>query len=206
MPRFPRRENEVAALARAMIAGYTANPSVFPHADLAGLTNTYDIYKSFRKGADCFMALAHMKTEAKDQALAELAEKMRVELKQSEVDTVADPEALKLIHWGERAAAQPQRKPGQPRDFEAVRQGRGTVAVDWKSPGSGPHGTVRTYVVFRRQADATGHMGPWEQAALTPDTALELTGQPTNTQLEYRVTAFNLTGPGPPSNTAGVVL
>ena len=36
MPRFPKKEADVVALADATIAGYTASPGDFPSADLAG--------------------------------------------------------------------------------------------------------------------------------------------------------------------------
>ncbi len=39
---FPKQETDILSLANAMIAGYTENPSLFPHADLAALETATD--------------------------------------------------------------------------------------------------------------------------------------------------------------------
>ena len=44
MPKFPRREAEVIALADEMIAGYLANPGLFPSANVSAMQNARSLY------------------------------------------------------------------------------------------------------------------------------------------------------------------
>ena len=135
MPSFPRREAEVIELADEMIAGYLANPSVFPSSDVSAVQGgraAYTMAKEAQVAAQAQLALA---TEMKQHKLDRLEETMHLQLRKSEVDTVANPEELKLIGWGPKSQPTPSDRPGQPRSLEAVNQGRGTLHLDWKRPG-----------------------------------------------------------------------
>ena len=207
MAEVPRRESDVLALANAMVDGYTAYPAEFPNSDVATLTTVREDYKSARLTQICMVAAAKLATDEKDVKLEALADLMRVQLEQSEVDVAANPDALRLIGWGPEAPGQPSRPPGQPRALAAADQGPGTLVLDWKPPAPGPAGPVRTYVVERReQPVGGGAFSAWQQvgASLTPEA--HLTNQPRNQQLEYRVRAVNLAGQGKPSNTLACVL
>ena len=207
MATFPRRESDVLALANAMLDGYAAHPGDFPNADALTLITLREEYKSARLLQICVIAMAKLATDEKDAKLDALADLMRVQLEQSEVDTAGKPEELRLIGWGPEAPAQPSRPPGQPRALEAVDQGPGTLELDWKPPAPGPVGPVRTYVVERREQPAGGGaFSKWQQVGASLTTEAHLTNQPRGQQLEYRLIAVNVAGEGTPSNTVAVVL
>lgn len=206
MPKFPIRESEVLALAEGMIAGYTDNPTVFPSANPTELQTKLDAYHTARTEQMELQAKAVMATEHKDNALRALEEFMTTQLRQSEVDTKVDPAALNLIGWGPKKVAQPTDPPGQPRLLEAVVQGQTSILLDWKAPQRGTGGMVRTYIIERREASASGIFGEWHQAAIALETEAHLTDQPRGVQLEYRVYGVNVGGNSAPSNTAAAVL
>ena len=99
------------------------------------------------------------------------------------------------------------RTPGQPRNLESVIQGAGTLFLDWKAPARGSGGTVRTYIIKRREQPAGGgEFGSWSQVGIAIESETSLTNQPRGPQLEYRVKAVNVGGESIPSNTVAVVL
>jgi len=197
----------VVALGDAMIAGYTANPGVFPNANVAALQLVRDGYQGAKDAQLAALAQAQLATESKDGALDGLEVCMKMQLKQSEVDTDDNPEQLELIGWGPKAPAQPTDPPGQPRALESVNEGPGSLQLDWKGPARGTGGPVRTYIVQRReQAEGGGEFGGWAQISVALETEIALIAQPRNQQLEYRVIAINAGGESVPSNTVAVVL
>ncbi len=203
---FPKREADAVALADAMIAGFQQNPTVFTHADVPGmqaLRATYQTKKNEQLDAE---AKAQLMTEAKEQALVVLEDLMKIQLRQSEVDTSDDPVKLAMIGWGPKAPAQPSNAPGQPRNLDPVVQGPSTVFLDWKQPAPGPGGRVRTYLIERREQVSAGAFNEWHQVAIALEHNSTLTEQPRNIQLEYRIIAVNNGGNSLPSNTAAVVL
>ena len=214
MPDFPKREDEIIRQAKDMIAGYTAHPGVFTHANLPGLDSALAAYNAAKTGQIQKRAEAQMATEQKAERLSELVALMRVELKQSEVDTADDPEQLELIRWAPRATAKPVDAPGQPRELRSDLETGDIVRLVWRSPATGDGGRVRTYVIERRERpesvdDETADdspFSPWRQVELAFDPAITLESQPRGQQLEYRVIALNRGGPSPPSNTVEVVL
>jgi len=214
VPEFPKREDEIIGQARDMIGGYTAHPGVFTHANLAALDSALAAYSDAKAGQTQKRAEAQLATEQKADRLAELVALMRVELKQSEVDTAGDPEQLELIRWAPRATAKPVDAPGQPRELRSDLETGDTVRLVWRSPAAGDGGRVRTYVIERRERpeavdDATADdtaFTPWRQAELAFDPTVTLQAQPRGQQLEYRIIALNRGGPSPPSNTVAVVL
>ena len=187
MPKFPKREADILALANAMLAGYAAHSVDFPsHIGPPVLAMKRFVYISAK--------------------LAALVEKMKAELKKSEVDVGSDSEKLEYIGWGPKASPTPADPPGQPRNLEVVIQEAGTVLLDWKSPARGSGGNVRTYVIKRRQQPEGGEFGKWQQAGVALETEATLVNQPRGLQLEYRVKAINNGGESIPSNTVAVVL
>ncbi len=132
---------------------------------------------------------------------------MGTQLKQSEVDTKADPEKLEYIGWSPKSPAHPANVPGQPRNLETVVQGPGTIFLDWKAPARGSGGPVRTYVIERReQPNGGGEFSAWTQVSIAIESEITLGGQPRGPQMEYRVKAVNGSGESVPSNTVAVVL
>ena len=209
MPRYPAQQAEILALAEAMIGGYTDHAALFPNADALLLQSLRDAYSSAAAAQTDAMAAAHIATEAKQTALAQLHAVIKRQLKQSQIDTAANPENLNYIGWGPRAAARSIETPGQPLSLKSVDEGAGTLLIEWKRPARGSGGPVRTYIIERRElatGQTAGDGGGWQQAAISLETKALLKDQPRGVQLEYRVKAINKTAQSPPSNTIGVVL
>ena len=207
MPEFPRREDAVLVLALAMHNGFEENPTVFTSADPTGLQTMIDNYNGAREMQEQRLAQAKLATQDKETALDALRDFMKVQLKQSEVDVAANLEQLDLIGWGKKAPPQPTDPPGAPRSLETVVQGAGILVLDWKTPARGTGGTVRSYLVERReQPEGGGAFNEWHQAGTVFETEIELRDQPRKIQMEYRVIGMNTGGNGEPSATVPVVL
>ena len=207
MAQFPKAEADVAALVTAMSAGYAAHALDFPSADAIGLGAAHGAYLAAKVAQIDALAAGQVATEAKNIALDALEEFMGTELKKSEVDVGSDSEKLEYIGWGPKAPPSPADLPGQPRNLDPVIQGPGTLFLDWKAPARGSGGTVRTYVIERRdEPSGGGEFGDWAQTGIALETETTLTDQPRGPQLEYRVKAINAGGESIPSNTAAVVL
>lgn len=207
MAQFPKPEADVVALANAMIAGYTAHAADFPSSDSSALAAVVNLYNTAKTSQTDAGAAAQVATETKDLKLDDLEDKMRDELKKSEVDVGSDSEKLEYIGWGPKAPPTPADPPGQPRNLDPVVQGAGTLFLDWKQPARGSGGPVRTYLIERREQPAGGgEFGSWAQVGIAIESEASLTDQPRGQQLEYRVKAVNAGGESIPSNTAAVVL
>ena len=211
MAQFPNAEADIVALASAMIAGYTAHPADFPSmdplTDLVALQAALSGYQTAKIAQTDALAAAQVSTETKELKLDDLEDLMRDELKKSEVDVGSDSEKLEYIGWGPKAPPTPAVTPGQPRNLDPVVQGPGTLFLDWKPPARGSGGTVRTYVIERREQPAGGgEFGSWAQVGIALETETTLMDQPRGPQLEYRIKAVNAGGESIPSNTAAVVL
>ena len=207
MAQFPKAEADISTLAMNMMAGYMTHALDFPSSDAAALNTAYGNYTNAKLAQTDALAAAQVATEAKNTVLDALEELMRDELKKSEVDVGGDSEKLEYIGWGPKAPPSPAATPGQPRNLDPVVQGDDTLFLDWKSPARGSGGTVRTYVIERREQPAGGgEFGSWAQVGIALETEATLSGQPRGQQLEYRIKAVNAGGESIPSNTAAVVL
>ena len=202
MARFPRTEAEVVALAEAMISGLADNAAVYPAppvlpADLTTLISAYTVVKNDSIAAQ---AAAEQATADKDDALEELVDAMKSDIRYAENTVDFDDDKLKLIGWAGKKAATALQPPGQSRLLEAPKQGDGWVFLDWKAPIDG--GTPSAYKVMRRERPA----GTWEEVATAVISEATLVEQPKGKELEYRIVGVNKAGDGEPSNTAMVVL
>ena len=207
MPKFPKREADIASLAYTMIVGYFAHMAEFPSVSPIALFGKYKDYITAKKTQIAAQAVAQVATEQKDEKLNVLVEKMKAELKKSEVDVGSDSEKLEYIGWGPKAPLSPADPPGQPRNLDLVMQGAGTILLDWKTPARGSGGNVRTYVIERRdQPEGGGKFGNWRQVGIAIESESTIMSQPRGVQLEYRVKAVNTDGESTPSNTAAIVL
>ena len=202
MARFPITEADVLALAQAMGSGLAANAAVYPAPPVlpAGLTLLVSAYTTTKNAAIAAQAAAEQATADKDDALEDLVDAMKSDIRYAENTVNYDDDKLKLIGWAGRKAAAPLAVPGQGRLLEAPRQGEGWVFLDWKKPAGG--GRVSAYKVMRRERPA----GPWEEVATAVISEATLVDQPRAKELEYRIIAVNKAGDGEPSNTAMVVL
>ena len=145
-------------------------------------------------------AAAEQATGDKDDALENLIEALKDDIRYAENTVDFDDDKLKLIGWAGRKAPTALQPPGQSRLLEAPKQGAGWVFLDWKAPADG--GKPAAYKVQRRNRPS----GPWENVATAILSEITLVDQPEKTELEYRVIAINKAGEGTPSNTVLVVL
>jgi len=202
MARFPLTEADIAALAQVMISGLTDNAAIYPAPPVApaDLTTLVTAYMAAKNVAIAAQAAAEEATTSKDEALEDLADAMKSDIRYAENTVDFDDDKLKLIGWAGRKAATPLAPPGQARLLEAPKQGEGWVFLDWKAPIDG--GAPVAYKVMRRERPA----GPWEEVATAVISEATLVEQPRGKELEYRIIAVNKAGDGEPSNTAMVVL
>lgn len=202
MARFPRTEPEVLALAEAMEIGLAANVATYPAPFVVplGLNVMRMAYTNAKNALVAAQAAAAQATVDKDDALDDLAEAMKSDLRYAENTVDFDDAKLKLIGWGGRASATALQLPGQARLFEAPKQGEGWVFLDWKAPTDG--GKPAAYKVMRRNRPD----GAWAEVATAVVTEATLVEQPRGIELEYRAIAVNKAGDGEASNTAMVVL
>jgi len=199
---FPKKEAEIAALAEQLWRGLLDNNAVFPappvHPILIRIRKL--IYQSRHDNFLAARAASERATANKDDALENLIEAMKADIRYAENTVDFDDDKLKLIGWSGKKTATPLAVPGQVRQLEAPKQGDGWVFLDWKAPADG--GKPRAYKVQRRVRDS----GAWADVATAIETEVTLVAQPKGIELEYRVIAINKSGVGSPSNTVMVVL
>ena len=202
MPRFPKKEAEIVALAERLWNGLWSNRPIYPtppvHPMLIRVKSM--IYSSRREYLIAKQAAAEEATTAKNEALEELVDAMKADIRYAENTVDFDDHKLKLIGWAGKKTETPLAPPGQARLLEAPKQGDGWVFLDWKAPADG--GKPKTYKVQRRLHSG----GSWENVATAILTEATLVDQPEKQELEYRIIALNKAGEGYPSNTAMVVL
>jgi len=202
MARFPKKEAEIVALAEQLSRGLLDNASIYPQPPvspwLIRIRNM--IYSSRRGEFIAKQAAAEQATTAKDEALEELIEAMKADIRYAENTVDFDDDKLKLIGWAGRKKEMPLVAPGQTRLLEVPKQGKGWVFLDWKAPADG--GKPKAYKVQCRVRDS----GDWKDVATAILTESTLVAQPERTELEYRVIAINKAGEGSESNTVTVVL
>jgi len=201
MARFPRPEPEVIALAEAIIAGLSANTGVYPAPPVSidELTNRLQNYRNAKNEAIAAHAATAKATSSKDEALAELIDSLKSDLRYAENEVNYNDEKLKLLGWSGRAKRYSE-APGQVRNLEASRQEANWVFLNWKRPSDG--GRVTAYKVQRRLRD----QGDWMDVTTALGGQITLRNQPQGEALEYRIVAINISGEGTPSNTVQVVL
>lgn len=189
-----------------MIAGLRANPAVFPDPPYppvyagTGIKWKVSQYNDQREDLLTAKAGAEQATATKDDALQNLIEAMKADIRYAENTVDFDDAKLNLIGWAGKKAKTPLAPPGQTRLLEAPKQGAGWLFLDWKAPADG--GRVSAYKVQRRVSEG----GDWKDIATAILSEITLVDQPEKTQLEYRVIAVNKAGEGPESNTVNVVL
>ena len=202
MPRFPKKEAQIAALAERLSRGLLDNDAIFSqppvHPILIRLGKIN--YQSRHGNYLAAVAAAKQATTDKDQALENLTEAMKSDIRYAENTVNFDDDKLKLIGWAGKKPKTTLAPPGQTRLAEAPKQGAGWVYLDWKAPAEG--GKPSAYKIQRRNRAEDN----WINAGTAILTQATLTDQPRAAKLEYRVIAINKTGDGSPGNTVEVVL
>ena len=199
---FPKKEAQIAALAEQLSRGLLDNNAVFPappvHPILIRIRKLQ--YQSRHDNFLAARAASEQATANKDDALENLTDAMKADIRYAENTVNFDDDKLKLIGWAGKKAPTPLAAPGQVRQLEVPKQGDGWVFLDWKTSVEG--GRVSAYKIQRRERPE----GAWQDVATAILSEITLVEQPKAVELEYRVIAINKSGEGPPSNTVMVVL
>ncbi|KKM00016.1 hypothetical protein LCGC14_1808640 [marine sediment metagenome] len=194
MPRFPKSQAQIAALAEQLWRGLLDNNAIFSqppvHPILIRIRKL--IYQSRHGNFLAAQAAAEQATTNKTEALENLIEALKDDIRYAENTVNFDDDKLKLIGWAGKKAKTPLAVPGQVRMLEAPKQGDGWVFLDWKAPADG--GKPKAYKVQRRVRAG----GDWAGVATAILSEITLVDQPEKTQLEYRVIAINKAGEGQP--------
>ena len=201
MPRFPKSEPEIMALAEWLVIGFTNNSALFPALPVSRmmLIAKKSIFRTKRSETIAAHAAAESAIADKDTAIEELIDALKSDIRYAENTVDFDDDKLKLIGWSGNQTPTALAPPGQVRQLEAPKQGDGWVFLDWKQPTDG--GKVGAYKVQRRERPE----GAWQDVATAIETESTLVDQPKGIELEYRI-AINKSGEGSPSNTVMVVL
>ncbi len=202
MARFPTRENDVAVLAEDLIEGFTQHSEYFPSppATAEELQASYQEYKQARDAALTAAGSAKAAYDLKDEALDDLTDNMKADLKYAEIVANEDEGKLALLKWGGRRSPRTLEQPDRPRDLEVARSGKGWVFLDWKPPLLG--GDVAAYKVQVARPDE----GVWKDVGMSVETELMVNDQERGVDLQFHVIAVNRAGEGGPSNIVRVVL
>jgi hypothetical protein len=202
MARFPTKEAEIAALAERLYRGLLDNNPTFPqppvHPILIRMRKL--TYQSRHNTFMAARAAAEQSIAVKDDALENLIDALKSDIRYAENTVSFDDDKLKLIGWSGNQTPTALAPPGQVRQLEAPKQGDGWVFLDWKAPADG--GKISAYKIQRRQRPE----GAWQDVATAILSEITLVEQPKAVELEYRVIAINKSGEGSPSNTVMVVL
>lgn len=135
----------------------------------------------------------------KDEALEDLADSLRADLKYAEVAVRGEPQKLSRLGWSLRREGTPLAPPGEVRDISIVAEGDTWAILRWKPPVGG--GAVGVYQIQRKREGS-----PWEDIGISTDAEELCSNQPRGVELHYRVFAVNKAGTGQPSATVTVVL
>ncbi len=206
MPRFPKKEAQIAALAEQLWRGLLDNNAIFSqppvHPILIRIRKL--IYQSRHGNFLAAQAAAEQATTNKTEALEELIEALKADIRYAENTVNFDDDKLKLIGWAGKKTPAALLPPGQVRMLEAPKQGNGWVFLDWKAPADG--GKPKAYKVQRRVVGIEPVSDRWEDIATAILSEITLVDQAKAVELEYRVIAVNKAGEGQASNTVMVVL
>ena len=202
MSKFPRREAEVAALARKVIHGLSTATEDFPNppVPIDELQVALDEYRAASEATITADAAAQETYAEKDDALEELTDKIKANIRYAEDAAKKDSEKLTQIGWSARKEKAPLEAPGQVRSLEVLQQGEGWLILDWKHPIDG--GRVSAYRVRCREFEKGG----WHDVAMAIDTEVLLNDQKRGVEIVYEVIAVNKAGLGEPSNIVSVTL
>jgi hypothetical protein len=200
--RFPDTEPEIAALATVLIEGLRSSPEDFPAPPVPSdpLQQSLDLYNEARTAAVAAESAARDRLAAKNRALEQLADNMRLDLKYAEVTAKAAPEKLAMLGWGPRRDPRTLDLPGVVRDLVIKSRGDTWLVLDWKAPTTG--GTPAAYHIERRRRDG----GEWEEIAHAIASEELLTEQEQGVEWEFRVYAENKAGVGERSTVLAVEL
>lgn len=202
MAQFPFKEADIVALADSVLAGLTGHTAIYPNppVEMADFQTAIDSYHQASAALAEANAAKKMATGQKQDALADVKDKLKMQLRYAENVTGFDDNKLNMLGWAGRRD-KTSILPGQVRNLRALEQGTDFVVLDWMAPADG--GRAGAYQILRRDERQSG---VWIGAGISMATKVKLLDQPRHIDMEYRVAALNKTGQGPVSNTVTVVL
>jgi hypothetical protein len=201
MARFPKSEPEIAALAHVVVQGLREAAEDFP----APPVSADDLQTRLERFNTAIAATVTAENRfredhaEKDEALTEVVDGLKADLKYAEVTVRGQPEKLTRLGWGRRRSSSTLRSPGEVRDIAIVSEGDTWAILRWNPPVDG--GAPAFYRIQRRQEGE-----PWKDAGTATITEQLMSNQPRGVELHYRVIAVNKAGDGPPSATVTLVL
>jgi Fibronectin type III domain len=201
MGRFPRSESEIAALALRVVEGLGNAAEEYPNPPVspAELKEKLDAFNAADTGVVAAKTAYLEQHATKDDALEDLVDGLKADLKYAEVAVREDPEKLNALGWRAARRGAALKPPGETRDITIVSEGDTWVILRWNPPIGG--GAVAVYQVERkREGD------PWADVAMSTVTEALLSNQPRGVEFTYRVYAVNKAGIGQPSGIVTVVL
>lgn len=198
---FPRTEAEIAALAVVVAQGLEQAEEDFPAppvpaADLRAKLEAVNAATGAAVAAETAFREQHA---AKDDAVEDLADSLKADLKYAEFAVRDLPEKLSRLGWSTRRPGTPLQPPGEVRDMAIGAEGDTWVILRWNPPVDG--GAPGVYKIQRRQDGSA-----WQDIGISTDTEELCSDQPRGVELHYRVFAVNKAGTGQPSATVTVVL
>jgi hypothetical protein len=198
---FPRTEAEVAKLAELVVQGLEQATEDFPAPPVppADLRVKLDTVHSATVAAVAAESAFREHHAVKDEALEDLADSLKADLKYAEFAVKDRPEKLNQLGWGRRRDGTPLTAPGEVRNIKLVGEGDSWLVLRWQSPEDG--GKPAFYKIHR---ESDGDQ--WDEIGTSTNTEQLVSNQPRGVSLNFRVTAVNNAGEGPPSATITVVL
>ncbi|NIM50389.1 MAG: hypothetical protein GTO22_14255 [Gemmatimonadales bacterium] len=159
-----------------------------------------DAYNAARAATVVAQTAFREQHAVKDEALEELVDATKANLRYAEVAVRDQPEKLSQLGWGARRTGSTLEPPGEVRDIAIKAEGDTWVVLDWKPPVDG--GALAACRIQRRKRDG----GSWRDVATSVGTEDMLSNQPRGIEFEYRVMAVNKAGAGQPSATVTLIL
>ena len=201
MPRFPQAEPEIAALAALVVEGLEQAVEDFPNPPVptTELRVKLDTYAQTRAATVVAETAFREQHAEKDEALEDLVDSTKANLKYAEFAVKDRPGKLSQLGWGPRRSGSPLEAPGEVRNIKLVGEGDSWVVLRWESPSEG--GEPAFYKIHRESGDDR-----WDEVGTSTDTEKLVSNQQRGVSLNFRVTAVNKAGEGPPSATVTVVL
>lgn len=136
-----------------MIAGFANNTGVYPAPTITVQQLAARLNASIAVDQQSVAAhnIAKQTTVTDRETLKLLADDMKTDIKYAEMTVGNDALKLQLIGWDANDGDTPLAPPGQPRYFEALKQGEGTISFDWKAPEKDDGGKIASYCIERRE-------------------------------------------------------
>ncbi len=201
MARFPQTEPEVAVLAALVAEGLEKATEDFPTPPVPAteLRTKLDTYEQTRAATVVAETAFREQHATKDDALEDLVDSTKADLKYAEFAVKDRPGKLSQLGWAPRRSSTPLEAPGEVRNIKLVGEGDTWLVLRWESPSEG--GKPAFYKIHRLSDEDR-----WDEVGTSTNTEQLMSNQPRGVSLNFRVTAVNNAGEGPPSATVTVVL